>query len=167
MATTCPKCQAENPETKQFCSNCATKLDLSDRASLTRTLETGTDELTRGTTFAGRYEIIEELGKGGRNQEFVLAALVEMQKQFLAGSLERPRNWLVASFGTDGIDGGTDAAGAWATRDVLEKAVALGLDPQTYLDANDSYHFFQKERGLIMTGRTGTNVMDIRIVLLF
>jgi glycerate 2-kinase len=106
-------------------------------------------------------------GKGGRNQEFVLATLLEMQKQFLTGSWERPKNWLVASLGTDGIDGGTDAAGAWATNDVLNKATALGLDLQTYLDANDSHDFFRKTLGLIMTGPTGTNVMDIRIFLLY
>jgi glycerate-2-kinase len=102
-------------------------------------------------------------GKGGRNQEFVLAALLEMKQQFM----ERPENWLVASLGTDGIDGGTDAAGAWATRDILQKAAELGLDGREYLEANDSYRFFQKADGLIKTGPTGTNVMDIRIFLLY
>jgi glycerate 2-kinase len=102
-------------------------------------------------------------GKGGRNQEFVLAALLEMKKQFG----ERPENWLVASFGTDGIDGGTDAAGAWAVYDVLQRAAGLGLDAREYLEANDSYRFFQKVGGLIKTGPTGTNVMDIRIFLLY
>jgi glycerate-2-kinase len=106
-------------------------------------------------------------GKGGRNQEFVLAALLEMKKRFLNGSGERPINWLVASFGTDGIDGGTDAAGAWAAHDVLQRAAELGLDGREYLEANDSYHFFQKVGGLIKTGPTGTNVMDIRIFLLY
>jgi glycerate-2-kinase len=102
-------------------------------------------------------------GKGGRNQEFVLAARLEMKQQFM----ERPENWLVASLGTDGIDGGTDAAGAWATRDILQKAAELGLDGREYLEANDSYRFFQKADGLIKTGPTGTNVMDIRIFLLY
>lgn len=106
-------------------------------------------------------------GKGGRNQEFVLAALLEMKKRFLNGSGERPINWLVVSFGTDGIDGGTDAAGAWAADDVLERAAALGLDGREFLEANDSYRFFQKAGGLIKTGPTGTNVMDIRIFLFY
>ena len=75
-------------------------------------------------------------------------------------------NWLVASIGTDGIDGGTDAAGAWAAEDVFQRAAELGLDGRVYLEANDSYRFFQKMGGLIKTGRTETNVMDIRIFLL-
>jgi glycerate 2-kinase len=102
-------------------------------------------------------------GKGGRNQEFILAALLEMKKQFM----DRPENWLVASLGTDGIDGGTDAAGAWAAHEVLQRATELGLDGREYLEANDSYRFFQKAGGLIKTGPTGTNVMDIRIFLLY
>ena len=105
-------------------------------------------------------------GKGGRNQEFVLAALLEAEKRFLKDSGARPVNWLVTSFGTDGTDGGTDAAGAWATEDVFQRAVKLGLDGREYLEANDSYRFFQNVGGLIKTGRTGTNVMDIRIFLL-
>ena len=74
MSITCPKCRSDNPETLRFCGNCGTKLDASefgrpqgheDRASFTRTVETGAGELIRGMTFAGRYEIIEELGTGG------------------------------------------------------------------------------------------------------
>ncbi len=66
----CPRCQSDNTDTARFCSNCATKLDLSDRASLTRTLETTPDELARGVVFAGRYEIIEELGTGGMGRVY-------------------------------------------------------------------------------------------------
>lgn len=75
----CPKCHSDNPETLKFCGECGTKLDSltsgdpsgpSDRASFTRTLETSIDELTRGTLFAGRYEIIEELGKGGMGKVY-------------------------------------------------------------------------------------------------
>jgi len=58
----CPKCQSENPDTARFCSNCATPLPESGEVSYTKTLETPIHELTRGTLFAGRYEIIEELG---------------------------------------------------------------------------------------------------------
>ena len=62
MIVKCPKCQSENPDTARFCSNCATPLPESGEVSYTKTLETPIHELTRGTLFAGRYEIIEELG---------------------------------------------------------------------------------------------------------
>lgn len=100
-------------------------------------------------------------GKGGRNTEFVLAALVELAKAGVEG-LE----WLVLSLGTDGIDGPTDAAGAWADPRTIRTAAALGLDPAAYLDDNDSYFFFKQTGNLIVTGPTGTNVMDLRVFLL-
>jgi tetratricopeptide (TPR) repeat protein/predicted Ser/Thr protein kinase len=63
----CPKCHSDNPDTKQFCGDCGTQLIPAEKAhiSFTKTLETPEYELTRGTILAGRYEIIEELGKGG------------------------------------------------------------------------------------------------------
>ena len=68
----CPKCHSDNPEDSGFCSKCGTQLPPSEEssASPTETLETPTEELTRGTTFAGRYEIIEELGKGGMGKVY-------------------------------------------------------------------------------------------------
>ena len=78
MAVKCPKCRAENPETQQFCGQCGTKLAIGiippsgakDQVSVTRTIETGIDELARGMIFAGRYEIIEELGTGGMGRVY-------------------------------------------------------------------------------------------------
>jgi hypothetical protein len=63
----CPKCQSENTDTARFCSNCAALLTASQEAqpSFTKTIEIPVDDLSRGTLFAGRYEIIEELGRGG------------------------------------------------------------------------------------------------------
>jgi len=63
----CPKCRADNPDTQKFCGECATPLTAAEAAqpSFTKTLETPVKELTMGSTFAGRYQIIEELGKGG------------------------------------------------------------------------------------------------------
>ena len=95
-------------------------------------------------------------GLGGRNQEFVLAAAIE-----LAGSA----GVVVLSGGTDGTDGPTDAAGAIADGGTVAAAAAKGLDARRYLDDNDSYHFFEAAGGLLITGPTRTNVMDVRLVL--
>ncbi len=110
-------------------------------------------------------------GTGGRNTEFVLASLVEFEKEYLkdffcGGREASGLDWLVLSQGTDGIDGPTDAAGAWAGPETLDKLRELRLDPVKYLDDNDSYACFKKTGNLIITGPTGTNVMDIRIFLL-
>jgi hydroxypyruvate reductase len=95
-------------------------------------------------------------GKGGRNQEFALAAALD-----IAGL----RDVVVLSAGTDGTDGPTDAAGAIADGDTLERAVAAGLKPRAALDGNDAYPFFARLSDLIITGPTRTNVMDVRLVL--
>jgi serine/threonine protein kinase/Flp pilus assembly protein TadD len=65
MGIKCPKCQHENPDDTLFCGKCGTQLPSPEKAGVTKTLETPKEELTRGTTLANRYEIIEELGKGG------------------------------------------------------------------------------------------------------
>jgi len=91
-------------------------------------------------------------GLGGRNQEFVLAAAME-----IAG-LDRA---IVLSGGTDGTDGPTDAAGAIADGNTL----ARGPDAPKYLADNDSYHYFEKLGDLLITGPTNTNVMDVRVLL--
>ena len=95
-------------------------------------------------------------GLGGRNQEFVLAAAID-----LAG-IDRVE---VLSGGTDGSDGPTDAAGAIADGATIERAERLGLDARRFLAENDSYHFFDALGDLLKTGPTGTNVMDLRLVL--
>ena len=72
MANKCPKCQSDNPDDTKFCGNCAAPLHPSEEIppSHTKTLETPKEELTRGTTFANRYELIEELGKGGMGKVY-------------------------------------------------------------------------------------------------
>ncbi|HVP90294.1 MAG TPA: DUF4147 domain-containing protein [Terriglobales bacterium] len=120
-------------------------------------------------------------GKGGRNMEFVLAALAEMRQEGLGGVFcgtcavpeegggqagSRPFDWLIMSLGTDGADGSTDAAGAWADGATLERARELGLDLDTALAENDSYSYFSKTGNLVFTGPTGTNVCDVRIFLI-
>jgi hydroxypyruvate reductase len=91
-------------------------------------------------------------GLGGRNQEFVLAAAIE-----IAGV----DGVVVFSAGTDGTDGPTDAAGAIADGLTL----ARNPDARLYLERNDSYHYFEPLEDLVMTGPTNTNVMDVRLVL--
>jgi glycerate 2-kinase len=95
-------------------------------------------------------------GLGGRNQEFVLAAAIALEG---AGPV------IVLSAGTDGTDGPTDAAGAIGDASTVEKARGQGLEAGRYLKENDSYHFFERIVGLVKTGPTGTNVMDVRVVL--
>ena len=70
MGVKCPKCQTNNPDTLKFCGECGTQLILKEEISVTETLETPTAKLTRGTTFASRYEIVEELGKGGMGRVY-------------------------------------------------------------------------------------------------
>ena len=97
--------------------------------------------------------------KGGRNQQLVLAALDRLWDDGLTGTA-------ILSGGTDGEDGPTDAAGACADERVLARARELRLDPKSFLEINDAYHFFEQAGGLIKTGPTHTNVMDLRVALI-
>jgi len=95
-------------------------------------------------------------GLGGRNQEFVLSAAIDISGK---------GNIVILSGGTDGTDGPTDSAGAISDTLTLKRAEKIGLDPYHFLSNNDAYHFFQKLDDLLITGPTNTNVMDLRIVL--
>jgi len=97
-------------------------------------------------------------GKGGRNQEIALAALTEIDQD------DQPHILLLAG-GTDGEDGPTDAAGAFADEETIRRANRLNLDISEYLQHHDSYHFFQQCDSLLITGPTDTNVMDLCVVL--
>lgn len=96
-------------------------------------------------------------GIGGRNMELALTFAIE---------IEGRQGISLLSAGTDGTDGPTDAAGAIVDGQTVIKAKRLGIDPLEYLKNNDSYNFFKKAGGLFITGPTGTNVMDIQIVLI-
>ena len=97
-------------------------------------------------------------GKEGRNQEFALVAALE-----LAGV---DRVALLAA-GTDGTDGPTDAAGAFADGSLGTRAAAAGMNPADYLAKNDSYTLFDRTGDLLRTGPTGTNVMDLVLAIAF
>jgi hydroxypyruvate reductase len=97
-------------------------------------------------------------GKGGRNQELALASAD------LLATTGGPA--IVASVGTDGIDGPTDAAGALADSTTIDRAAAAGLTPGRFLSDNNAYAFFEMLGDLIHTGPTGTNVGDLQVILL-
>jgi glycerate-2-kinase len=120
------------------------------------------------------------IGRGGRNQELALAFAVAMDA---AGAAQWPHGrWTCLAFGTDGMDGPTDAAGAFATERTVAAARARGLDARDHLRRHDAYTLFARlagagaaddgaaeagdEGGLIVTGPTGTNVIDVTVLLL-
>ena len=94
-------------------------------------------------------------GKGGRNQELCLGAVKEISKI---------RNCCLISIASDGIDN-VNVAGAVVDNNSLKRAEKLNLDYKKYLENNDSYHFFKKLNDLIITGKTGTNIADLMVVV--
>ena len=96
-------------------------------------------------------------GQGGRNQAFVLHCVSKIAGQSV----------VVLSAGTDGIDGNSPAAGSIADGRSAGRAAALGLDPGKFLSRGDSYSFFEKLGDAIVTGATGTNVRDLRLLLAY
>ncbi|KAJ8931308.1 hypothetical protein NQ314_015810 [Rhamnusium bicolor] len=115
--------------------------------------------------FAGEPTVVVSgKGKGGRNQQLALAFSVEVNN---LGIKSADISFL--SCGTDGIDGPTDAAGAIGTSNLLENALRENVNSEYYLDNNDSYSFYEKYNGgnnLVKIGHTGTNVMDIHIMII-
>jgi hydroxypyruvate reductase len=132
------------------------ELCLSLRANLSRAGQSAC--LLSGGEPVVRLTRTQRPGKGGRNQQLVLAAIDRLWDDGM------PR-LAILSGGTDGEDGPTDAAGAIADAELIRRARAAGLQPRPFLDRNDAYHFFEPIRGLIKTGPTHTNVMDLRVAL--
>jgi len=99
----------------------------------------------------------ERAGRGGRSQELALAAAL---------ALEGQRGVALLAAGSDGTDGPTDAAGAFADGDSVARGAARGVSARDALERHDSYTFWQAEGGLLRTGPTGTNVMDLVLVML-
>ncbi|MEM2870457.1 MAG: DUF4147 domain-containing protein [Thermoplasmata archaeon] len=156
-----------------------------------RLLETGELRRPAALVFGGELTVtVRGSGRGGRNQEMALAALNGLERGRLSheladtGSLSlrqieggtseaqsptKPDTiypaWTLASMGTDGIDGNSDAAGAIADAEVMEHATKLSLKAALFLENNDSNSFFKKTNGLLLTGPTGTNVADIGLLI--
>ena len=99
-------------------------------------------------------------GRGGRNQEFALSLLIHLDPQFLS------RVTAIAA-GTDGEDGPTDAAGAFADLTAWKRGQSKILSAEDALACHDAYSFFEQTQSLLKTGLTQTNVMDLRVMLLF
>jgi len=107
---------------------------------------------------SGGETTVEVKGKGlgGRNMEFAIQCAKRIMNSPIAA----------ASIGTDGSDGPTDAAGAFSDGSTIKRALAADINIDSYINSNDSYHFFEELGDLIKTGPTNTNVMDIRILLI-
>lgn len=120
----------------------------------------GHQNSTRSMAFLAGGETVVHLtgsGLGGRNQELALAA---------ASGISECRNTCIFSFGSDGTDGPTDAAGGYADETTASKLADQGYSIQSTLRDNDAYHALKSVDGLIMTGPTGTNVNDLAVVLI-
>ena len=119
---------------------------------LARLSEQETDCLISGGEFSCP---VRGDGRGGRNLETVLRCAIGLEHQ----------PGVILSAGTDGIDGNSPAAGAIADETTISHARSLGLDPADFVARSDSYSFFEKLKSLIVTGPTGTNVRDVRILI--
>jgi len=130
-------------------------------------LRTGTPLAPHACVIAGGETTVAVVGngKGGRNQELTLGAAIALDELLGEGSKGANERVLVASAGTDGIDGPTDAAGAVADGETVTRALQSGFDPARSLADNDAYPLFRTLGDLIETGPTGTNVMDLAVVL--
>lgn len=118
-------------------------------------------------------QLVEESqrGRGGRNQQLVLAALDTIVKKVQSDSTAGaeptpiPASIVLLSGGTDGEDGPTDAAGAVIDTDMVRRTIEQNLNISEYLHRNDAYGFFEPLDGLILSGPTHTNVCDLRVLL--
>lgn len=128
-------------------------------ASIARELRDSGNPVSRPAAIvAGGETTVTVAGKGlgGRNQELVLSAALRLGDAHSA---------VLASLNTDGVDGPTDAAGAIIDGKTLSRARKAGMEPEKYLNQNNSYKFFSNLNDLIFTGITGTNVNDVLVLI--
>ncbi len=129
---------------------------LAEKAIKTKTSKAQRHKGTKCLISGGETTVtVAGKGKGGRNTELALSFAME---------IDGKEGITLLSAGTDGTDGPTDAAGAVVDGKTISKAKSLGLNPDDYLKNNDSYNFFKKIDSLLITGPTGTNVMDLQII---
>jgi glycerate-2-kinase len=126
------------------------------RSLIQRTLKSSSSGKTVCISGGETTVTVSGNGSGGRNQELVLGCISD-----IAG-----KDVVVASFATDGIDGNSDVAGALADGCTLARAKKKKLDPRRFLEENNSSVFFKGLSDALLTGSTGTNVMDIQILIL-
>ena len=101
-------------------------------------------------------------GKGGRNQQLALCVLREL---VATKSHSELNDFVFLSGGTDGEDGPTQSAGAWIDSQLIREMTNELPQLDSYIDRCDAFHFFEKHNRLLITGPTGTNVCDVRIVI--
>ena len=106
-------------------------------------------------------------GTGGRNSETVLRCSIEIDERKKIDERIADSSVVLLSAGTDGIDGNSPAAGAIADAETIKRARALGLNAKTFLETSDAHTLFDSLNDTIITGPTGTNVRDVRIMLVF
>lgn len=135
-----------------------TLLDMDVEDATQKMLDIATQLEENVIIFGGEVTVnVTGEGKGGRNQHMVLSMLERM--------IQSSTMFSFLSGGTDGIDGNSIAAGAYIDMTSASRAESLGLSIQEYQLKNDSYHFFEALNDVIVTGPTGTNVMDIAILI--
>lgn len=132
--------------------------DLAERCRNFRATSSAPTCLLSGGEPTVKLASTDRLRRGGRNQEVALAAVAALWD-------DGANQIVVLSGGTDGEDGPTDAAGGFADAAVIRTAKDRGLDPAAHLAINDSYGFLEPAGGLLVTGPTHTNVMDLRVAL--
>ena len=152
--------EAASQKASELGFSCVTRADICEQQ-----IEEGCDLLLAGS---GACEIsggefscaVKGDGRGGRNLETVLRCAIKLDQK------KKREHTVVLSAGTDGVDGNSPCAGAIADETTLARNWGLRLSPETYLARSDSYSFFDLfDHNLILTGPTGTNVRDLRIVL--
>lgn len=117
----------------------------------------GSSKLPAALILGGETTVtVKGKGKGGRNQELALSAAIEINGM---------KNVVILAAGSDGSDGPTGVAGAIVDGSTVKRGRKLGMDAKIYLKNNDSYNYFNRVGGHIYTGPTGTNVMDIVLIL--